>query len=223
MSFIWKYKFFYFRHNNNLSTYHITFIFLRHVSTCVDHSYRARFKKMDSISYVYIFWTIHDLHIISKMISNFSNTLEQSPSASHAAASVENKMVTMQHKIFAFVSSLKLLCSVRFVFVSTFNLQRGRAFVVGITNLSKQTVCVKTKAPADHVYQSRTWDEFKRVLSVAHASQPVERAENLEYRNCLACVEAPFTVQLSPSFWITLYNTRKRKIFEIDVTWVWLT
>jgi len=29
----------------------------------------------------------------------------------------------------------RLLCSVRFVFVSTFNLQRGRSFVVGITNL----------------------------------------------------------------------------------------
>ena len=44
-------------------------------------------------------------------------------------------------RFFAFVSSLKLsrrlLCSVRFVFVSTFNLQRGRAFVVGITNLNK--------------------------------------------------------------------------------------
>ena len=42
---------------------------------------------------------------------------------------------------FAFVISLKLsrlvLYSVRFVFVSTFNLQRGRTFVVGITNLSK--------------------------------------------------------------------------------------
>ena len=55
------------------------------------------------------------------------------------------------------------------------------------------------------VYQRRTWDELKRVLSVVHASQPVERAENLEYRNRLVCVEAPFNVQLSPSFWITLY------------------
>jgi hypothetical protein len=40
---------------------------------------------------------------------------------------------------FAFVNLLKLsrrlLCSVRFVFVSTFNLQRETAFVVGITNL----------------------------------------------------------------------------------------
>jgi len=51
------------------------------------------------------------------------------------------------------VSSLKLsrLCSVRFVFVSTFNLQLGRAFVVGITNFSKYAVCVKAKAPADYV------------------------------------------------------------------------
>ena len=84
--------------------------------------------------------------------------------------------------------SRRLLYSVRFVFVSTFSVQRGRAFFVGITNLSKQAVCVKAKAPADHVYHRRTWDEFKRVLSVAHASQHVERTENLEYRNQLSGV-----------------------------------
>ena len=38
------------------------------------------------------------------------------------------------------------------------------------------------------MYQRRTWDEFKKVLSVFHASQPVERAENLEYRNPLSGV-----------------------------------
>ena len=38
------------------------------------------------------------------------------------------------------------------------------------------------------VYQRRTWDEFKRVLSVTHVSQPVERAESLEYRNQLSGV-----------------------------------
>jgi len=32
------------------------------------------------------------------------------------------------------------------------------------------------------------WEEFKGVLSLAHASQSVERAENLEYRNQLAGV-----------------------------------
>jgi len=102
------------------------------------------------------------------------------------------KWLLCSTRFFAFVSSLKLsqrlLCTVRFAFVSTLNLQRGRAFVVGISNLSKQAVCVKAKAPANHVYQRRTWDEFKRVLSVAHASQPVERAENLEYRNQLSGV-----------------------------------
>jgi len=65
--------------------------------------------------------------------------LERSPSASRAVASVENKLATMQHKIF-------------------------------------------------YVYQRRTLDEFKRVLSVAHASQPIERLENLEYRNQLSGV-----------------------------------
>jgi len=38
------------------------------------------------------------------------------------------------------------------------------------------------------VYQRRTWDDFKRGLRVAHASQSVERAENLEYRNQLSGV-----------------------------------
>jgi len=51
------------------------------------------------------------------------------------------KWLQCSTRFFAFVSSLKLswrlLCSVHFVFVSTFNLQQGRAFVVGITNLSK--------------------------------------------------------------------------------------
>jgi len=105
---------------------------------------------------------------------------------------LREKWLLCSTKFFAFMSSLKLcrrlLCSVRFVFFSTFNLQRGRAFVVGITNLSKYSVCVKAKAPADHVYQRRTWDEFKRVLSLAHASQPVEHAQNLEYRNQLSGV-----------------------------------
>ena len=60
--------------------------------------------------------------------SIFQTLIECVLAHSRAAASFENKMATMQHKIFfTFVSSLKLsqrlLCSVRFVFVSTFNLQ----------------------------------------------------------------------------------------------------
>ena len=84
--------------------------------------------------------------------------------------------------------SRRLPYSVRFVFVSTFSLQRGRAFVVGITNLSKKAVFLKAKAPADHVCQRRMWDEFKRGLIVAQTSQPAEREENLEYRNQLSGV-----------------------------------
>jgi hypothetical protein len=49
-------------------------------------------------------------------------------------------------RFFALVNSLdlsrRLRCRVRFVFVSTLNLQRGRAFVVGIANFSKQAVSV---------------------------------------------------------------------------------
>ena len=123
---------------------------------------------------------VNDLHNIGNRRPYVFKYHRQSAHLAHsrAAASVQGKMATMQHKTFAFVSSLKLsrrlLCSVSFVFVSTFNLKRGRTFVVGITNLSKQSVCVKAKAPADHVYHRRTSDEFKTVLSVAHASQPVE-------------------------------------------------
>jgi hypothetical protein len=51
------------------------------------------------------------------------------------------KWLLCSTRFFAFLSLLKLirrlLCSVRFIFVSTFNLQRGRALVVEITNLSK--------------------------------------------------------------------------------------
>ena len=36
------------------------------------------------------------------------------------------------------------------------------------------------------MYQRRTGEEFKIFLSVAHASQPVERAENLEWHNQLS-------------------------------------
>jgi len=84
---------------------------------------------------------VNGLHNIWKRRSYFLKYLRSSALLKHsrAAASVESKMATMQHK----------------------------------------NCCV---------YQRRTWDEFKRVLSVAHASQPVERAENLEYRNQMSGV-----------------------------------
>jgi hypothetical protein len=50
------------------------------------------------------------------------------------------------------------------------------------------------------VYQRRTWEEFKRVLSVVHASQPVEGAENLEYRN-----------QMSGLCWVVVYSSSESR------------
>ena len=67
------------------------------------------------------------------------------------------------------------------------------------------------------MYQRRTWDEFKRVLSVAHASQPVERAEYLENCNKLSGVcwgtfycsnhtAYDWYRLFEPIFWMTLYS-----------------
>jgi len=138
---------------------------IMYVYTCI---YTGWFKMMDSNSYVYISWTIHGMWMIYITFErgglNFQiPPLERSPSAQPCSSvSWEQNGYYAAQDYFAFVSSLRLsrrlLCSVRFVFVSTFSLQRGRAFVVGITNLSKQAVCVKAKARADHVYQRRTWD-----------------------------------------------------------------
>jgi len=79
------------------------------------------------------------------------------------------KWLLCSTRFFAFVSSSKpsrrLLCTVRFVFVSVFNLQRGRAFVVGITNLSTQTVCVKASSGRPRVSEEnvrRIQESFER-------------------------------------------------------------
>jgi hypothetical protein len=180
---------------------------------------------MDSVSYVYFSGTIYCICLKSQLV-----VLQFSKSSARALvylATVQQrqfrtKWLLWNTKCFAFFRSLKLslplLYSVRFVFVSTFNLQLGRAFAVGITNLSKQAVCVKADAPADHVYQRRTWDEFKRVLSVAHAIQPVGRALNIHKLHCeynqmyftsylsLVLILKYRLTKLSPSFWIALYN-----------------
>ena len=72
------------------------------------------------------------------------------------------------------------------------------------------------------MYQRRRWDELKRVLSVAHASEPVERAENLEYRNQLfgVCWGAVYfsnhkDLRSEPIFWITLYISVYNSVFSL--------
>ena len=106
----------------------------------------AWFKKMDSILYIYVSWTIQGMWMFyttfQRRGSKFSNTIVQrSPSASCAAASVESKMATMQHKIFCVPEFIKTESptAVQRAFRLRFNinLQRGRAFVVEITNFSK--------------------------------------------------------------------------------------
>ena len=85
---------------------------------------------------------MNDLHAFERGVPKFSNiTLERSPISECAAASVEVKMTTMQHKTFCIREFIKTESptAVRRAFRlrSTFNFQRGGAFVVGITNLSK--------------------------------------------------------------------------------------
>jgi len=111
---------------------------------------------------------------------------------SRAAVSVEIKMATMQHKIFYVREFIKTesATAVQRAFRLRFNIQppTRRSFCRWNHQFEQIGCLCKGKASTDHVYQRGTWDEFQRVLSVAHASQPVERAENLEYGNQLSGV-----------------------------------
>ena len=157
---------------------------------------------MDSISYVYIFWTVHGIWMIYIPFERrykFSNTIARVLAYRTAVQQrqLRAKWLLCSTRIFAFVSSLKLsrrlLCSVRFVFVSTFNLKRGRTFIVGITNHQFEQIgclCKGKSSGRPRVSEEnvRRVQEFKSGLSVAHASESVERAENFEYRNQLSGV-----------------------------------
>ena len=104
---------------------------------------------------------------------NFSNTAARALAQRTAVQQrqLRAKWLRCSTRFLAFVSSLKLsrrlLYSVHFVFISTFNLQRGRTFVVGITNLSKQAVCVKAKAC---ILQKYTPSQPRRAQSSENAS-----------------------------------------------------
>ena len=98
----------------------------------------------------------------------------------------------MQHKIFYFREFIKTESptAVQRAFRLRFNIQYpARLSSCCWSYQFEQIGCLcKGKTTTYHVYQRRTWDEFKWVLSVAHANQPAERAENLEYRNQLSGV-----------------------------------
>ena len=100
----------------------------RYVSWPESVSYTAWFKKMDSISYVYISWTIHGMWIIYITFETgdpkFSNTTAR-VLAKRKAMSVESKMATMQHKIFCVREFIKTesATAVQRAFRLRFNIQ----------------------------------------------------------------------------------------------------
>jgi len=96
-------------------------------------------------------------------------------------------MATMQHKIF---------CVREFIKTESATVQRGRAFVVGITNLSKYAVCVKEKSSGrprvSEENMRRIQESFERSprKSTRRASRELGIPQPTVWR-----VEAPFTVQ----------------------------
>ena len=118
----------------------------------------------------------------------------------------------MQHKIFSVREFIKTesATAVQCAFRLRFNIQPPtRNSICRWNHQFEQIGYVKAKAPADHLYQRRTWEEFKRVLRVAHASQPVERAENLEYRN-----------QLSGVYWGAVFCSSHNDLRSAFIFWI---
>jgi len=131
---------------------------------------------MDSISHIYISWTIYGTWMIHITFERggpkFSNTAARALAQRTAMqqCQLRAKWLLCSTRFFAFMSSLKLsrrlLCSVHFVFVSTFNLQQGKAFVDGITNLIQIGCLYKGKSSGrPHVPQEnvrRIQESFER-------------------------------------------------------------
>jgi len=101
-------------------------------------------QKVDSNSYVYISWTIHGMWMIYITLERggpkFSNTTNRELAFRTAVQQrhLRTKWLLCSTRFFAFVSSLKLsrrlLCSVRFVLVSTFNLQSNIIYIIFVTS-----------------------------------------------------------------------------------------
>jgi hypothetical protein len=71
-----------------------------------------------------------------------------------AAKSVESKMATMHHKMFCVREFIKTesVTAVQRAFLLRFNIQAPTRRCICRWNQLKQAVCVKAKAPTDHVY-----------------------------------------------------------------------
>jgi hypothetical protein len=89
--------------------------------------YTAWFKKMDSISYVYISWIIRGMWIVyitfERGDPKFSNTTARALAYRTAVQQrqLRAKWLLCSTRFFALKLSRRMLCSVRFVFVSTFS------------------------------------------------------------------------------------------------------
>jgi len=157
--------------------------------------------------------------IFERRDSKFSrSSLERSPSAEACSSVSWDKIATIQHKNFCVREFIKTesATAVQRAFRLRFNIQPPtRKYTCRWNHQFEQIGCLckgkssgRPRVPEENV--RRIQESFER----AHASQSIGRAKNLGYRNRLAWVEAPFTVQaipptaetgsLSPSFLINL-------------------
>jgi len=111
-----------------------------------------------------------------------SNTIARAHS--RAVASVESKIATTQHKIFC------VRAAVQRAFRLRFNIQPPTTkSICRWIHQFEQIGCLSKRQKLRPITCIRGERETNsRVFSVPHASQPVELAENLEYRNQLSRV-----------------------------------
>jgi len=117
----------------------------------------------------------------------------------------------MQHKIFWFRKLIKIesTTAVQFAFRLRFNIQSPtRKSICRYNHQFEQIDCLCKDKRSDRPRVSdenmrRIQESFERSLS--KSTRRASRELWNTATNCLAFVEAPFTLQLSPSFLITLY------------------
>jgi hypothetical protein len=143
-------------------------------------------SKMDPNSCCYILWTKHRIRMIyipfEKGGSNVSIT---------TITWLTKPIALQQHQLrprwllrssesFPLVNSLDLSQRLRFSIMFRLCLntepQTRKSICRWNRHFQQEAVSVKAKAPADRMYQRRMWD----------ASHPLDRPENLEYRNQLS-------------------------------------
>ena len=124
----------------------------------------------------------------------FSNTTARALALRRAAASVESKVATMQHKIFFFCVrefvKTESATAVQRAFRLRFNIQPPtRKSICRWNHQFEQIGCLrKGKSSVLPRVSEENVRRIQESFEVAYASELVERAENLEYRNQLSGV-----------------------------------